>query len=102
MKLIGSLATHVYYADQIGDIVELIVQNLKLQASSESQQSNDNSTTDGIPLAVLRKTLLKCLSVVVQTNKEAEKKLSGKSRGEVPVEVFHKSIDLCADEDLGK
>ncbi|CAI2182317.1 14376_t:CDS:10 [Funneliformis geosporum] len=100
---IGSLATHVYYANQIGDIVERIVQHLKLQSSTESQQgSNSNSSymTDGIPLSLLRKTLLKCLSMVVRTNKEAESKSSGKARGEVPVEIFHNSIDLCADEDL--
>ncbi|CAG8563631.1 9368_t:CDS:10 [Funneliformis mosseae] len=101
---IGSLATHIYYANQISDIVERIVQHLKLQVSTESQQGSNSSSsymTEGIPLSLLRKALLKCLSMVVRTNKEAEKKSSGNARSEVPVEIFHNSIDLCTDEDLG-
>ncbi|CAG8664590.1 1043_t:CDS:10 [Funneliformis caledonium] len=101
---IGSLATHIYYANQISDIVERIVQHLKLQVSTESQQGSNSSSsymTEGIPLSLLRKALLKCLSMVVLTNKEAEKKSSGNARSEVPVEIFHNSIDLCTDEDLG-
>lgn len=56
---------------------------------------------EGYPLPELRKTLLKCLDIVVRTNKGNEIRHSEITRCEVPVEVFHSSIDLCVDEDLG-
>ncbi|CAG8505906.1 1212_t:CDS:2 [Racocetra fulgida] len=56
---------------------------------------------EGCPLPELRKTLLKCLDIVVRTNKENGIRHSEITRCEVPVEVFHSSIDLCMDEDLG-
>src|SRR5207248_4885775 len=88
---------------QISDILERIIQHLNLPADRESKHgSNNSSITEGIPLNILRKTLLKCLDIVIQTYKEAEKRLSEMSRSEVPVETFHKTIGLCMDEDLGK
>jgi len=100
---IGGLATHIYYANQISDIVEHIIQHLNLQTDRESKQgSNSDSITEEIPLDILRKTLLKCLDVVIQTYKESEKRLSEMSRSEVPVEIFHNTIGLCMDEDPGE
>ncbi|GBB96693.1 hypothetical protein RclHR1_02810011 [Rhizophagus clarus] len=98
---IGGLATHIYYAKQISDIVEHIVKHLNLQADPEIKQDNNGSLiTEGIPINILRKTLLRCLSIVIQTNKKAEKKSSEISICKVPVEIFHDTIGLCMDEDL--
>jgi hypothetical protein len=103
IKFKGSLATHIYYAKQIGDIVESITQQLNLQNDPESKQgSNGSSITDEIPPNILRKILLRCLSMVIQTNKEAEKRSPGMSRVKIPIEAFHNTIGLCMDEDLGK
>ncbi|CAG8673878.1 5323_t:CDS:10 [Cetraspora pellucida] len=101
---IGGLATHIYYANQISDIIEYIIQRLRINPEpiDQSQQgSSHSSIIEGYPLSELRKTLLKCLDIVVRTNKESEIRHSEITRCEVPVEVFHSSIDLCMDEDLG-
>ncbi|CAB5305772.1 unnamed protein product [Rhizophagus irregularis] len=98
---IGGLVTHIYYAKQISDIVEHIIKHLNLQTDPETKQDNNGSfIAEGIPLNILRKTLLRCLSIVIQTNKKAEKRSSEMSICKVPVEVFHNTIGLCMDEDL--
>lgn len=95
--------THIYYAKQISDIVEHIIKHLNLQTDPETKQDNNGSfIAEGVPLNILRKTLLRCLSIVIQTNKKAEKRSSEMSICKVPVEVFHNTIGLCMDEDLGK
>ncbi|CAG8477164.1 10331_t:CDS:10 [Diversispora eburnea] len=108
ISCIGGLATHIYYANQISDIVEHIIQHLCLQSDildfSQSSQrvggSNQSFIDEGIPLSDLRNSLLKCLDVVVQTNKDAELRHSEMTRCDVPVEIFHNSIGLCMDENL--
>ncbi|CAG8479589.1 1865_t:CDS:10 [Racocetra persica] len=115
--LLSGLATHIYYANQISDIIEYIIQHLRLhpepiensqhlrlhpeQIENSQQGSSHSSIMEGCPLPELRKTLLKCLDIVVRTNKENEIRHSEITRCEVPVEVFHSSIDLCMDEDIG-
>ncbi|CAG8707638.1 15472_t:CDS:10 [Dentiscutata erythropus] len=100
---IGGLATHIYYANQVCDIIEYIIQHLHIhpeQAELSQQGSSQSSIIEGVPLSELRKTLLKCLDIVVRNSKETEIRHSEITRSEVPVEVFHSSIDLCVDEDL--
>ncbi|RHZ79368.1 hypothetical protein Glove_149g122 [Diversispora epigaea] len=108
ISCIGGLATHIYYANQISDIMEHIIQHLCLQPdildSPQSSQrvsgSNQSFIEEGIPLSDLRNALLKCLDVVVQTNKDSELRHSEMTRCDVPVEIFHNSIGLCMDENL--
>ncbi|CAG8787175.1 295_t:CDS:2, partial [Dentiscutata erythropus] len=100
---IGGLATHIYYANQVCDIIEYIIQHLHIhpeQTELSQQGSSQSSIIEGVPLSELRKTLLKCLDIVVRNSKETEIRHSEITRSEVPVEVFHSSIDLCVDEDL--
>ncbi|CAG8476151.1 3127_t:CDS:10 [Acaulospora colombiana] len=78
---------------------ELISQKLIscIDSSQQGGGSNDSSISEGIPLADLRKALLKCLDMVVQTNKKVDLKIK---KYETPVEIFHDTISLCMDEDL--
>ncbi|RIB09433.1 hypothetical protein C2G38_2108639 [Gigaspora rosea] len=103
ISCIGGLATHIYYANQVCDIIEYIIQQLHIhpeQTEFSQLGSSNSSIIEGVPLSELRKTLLKCLDIVVKNNKETEIRHSEITRCEVPVEVFHSSIDLCVDEDL--
>ncbi|CAG8603443.1 16287_t:CDS:10 [Acaulospora morrowiae] len=98
---IGGLATHIYYENQICDIMEHIITHLRLQPDvPDSSQQGDISISDGIPLSDLRKTLLKCLDVVVQMSKTVYQKIGKITICETPVEIFLDTISLCMDGDL--
>ncbi|CAG8481055.1 2565_t:CDS:10 [Paraglomus brasilianum] len=93
-KSIGGLATHIYYNNQITDIIHHIVKYLRLEQSTLPSSDIDNSITEGTPTPEQRKTLLRCLSLVVQKNQLESPPV------EVPVEVFQDSLQLCLDTDV--
>ncbi|CAG8535624.1 2807_t:CDS:10 [Paraglomus occultum] len=92
-RSIGGLATHIYYNNQITDIIHHIVKCLCLEQALPSS-GIDNPITENTPTPEERKTLLKCLSLVVQKNQLESLPI------EVPVEVFQDSLQLCLDTDV--
>lgn len=84
--------------------MDYIIQHLCLGSDifDSPHQNSNRSFVEGAPLSDLRSALLKCLDVVVQTNKDAESRHSEMTRCDVPVGVFHNTIGLCMDENSSK
>ncbi|KAK4240109.1 protein EFR3 [Achaetomium macrosporum] len=118
-ECIGDLATHVYYADQISDMIATILQKLKPSRSSSSSGSPHGEKSDNTPktsepaladeqhadslfaLTVAKIAALRAIkSVLLVANPRA--KMSGNlglSRSRVPVQVWDGTQWLLRDPD---
>ncbi|AEO65211.1 uncharacterized protein THITE_56645, partial [Thermothielavioides terrestris NRRL 8126] len=120
-ECIGDLATHVYYADQISDMISTILQKLKPPHSGSASGSPHGDKADGTPkssahalvtdehhvdslfsLSVAKMAALRAIkSVLLVANPQT--KMSGNlaalSRSPVPVEVWDGTQWLLGDSD---
>jgi hypothetical protein len=118
-ECIGDLATHVYYADQISDMISTILVKLKPSRSSSISQSPHGEKADGTPksstqaladdhhvdslfaLTVAKIAALRAIkSVLLVANPRT--KMSGNlslSRSRVPIQVWEGTQWLLSDPD---
>jgi hypothetical protein len=118
-ECVGDLATHVYYADQISDMISTILQKLKPSRSNSTSGSPHGDKTDGTPkssmhaladehyvdslfaLTVAKIAALRAIkSVLLVANPRT--KMSGNlglSRSRVPIQVWDGTQWLLRDPD---
>lgn len=77
----------------MNDIISHIVSKLRTNTTLEE--------FDGLPITELRRTLLKCLKLIVQTNKEAVRRNEDILGARVALESWTPSLGLLADKDFG-
>lgn len=107
-KCIGDLATHIYYSDQIADMVAEILLHLKPTSSSMSGSPNHtqqdlsagkDSPTVGFGGTLARRVGLRALkSILVIADRKGE--TSGVGRHKVPMRVWEGSHWMIRDEDV--
>ena len=118
-ECIGDLATHVYYADQISDMISTILLKLKPSRSSgasgsprgdkaSTPKSSANALTDEhhidslFALTVAKISALRAIkSVILVANPRSSKKIGnvGLSRSRVPIQVWEGTQWLLRDPD---
>ncbi|KAH8811392.1 hypothetical protein F5884DRAFT_897819 [Xylogone sp. PMI_703] len=122
-RCIGDLATHVYYADQISDMVSAIVLRLKppsVPATQTPPQSSDNPTTPTTPLSTAPETpddsttdgffsfttakimaleSIKSILLVASHRKGKDMVGGGLGRNRVPIRVWEGTQWLLRDPD---
>ncbi|ORX88918.1 hypothetical protein K493DRAFT_73599 [Basidiobolus meristosporus CBS 931.73] len=92
LEAVGGLATHVYYPDQINDILSFIVNKLRLGSREE--------TIDGLPISTLRVALLHCMSVVVSKNEKHTQEQAAICKIGIPFRIISPTLSLFMDENL--
>ncbi|CAG8532323.1 3093_t:CDS:10 [Ambispora gerdemannii] len=102
IKSIGGLATHIYYGTQVKDIMDRIIQFMKLNSISDTspQYNSEQNSFDEVSPTEARLMLIRCLDMVIETNREAVQRFPNISRNQVPIEVFQDTVVLCLDPDL--
>ncbi|CAG8442027.1 8039_t:CDS:10 [Ambispora leptoticha] len=99
IKSIGGLATHIYYGTQIKDIMDRIIQFMRLRSTSDTsiRRSSETILFDEVSPTEARLLLIRCLDMVIETNREAAQRFPNISRYQVPVEIFQDTVELCLD-----
>ncbi|KAL2122161.1 hypothetical protein VTJ04DRAFT_2616 [Mycothermus thermophilus] len=117
-ECIGSLATHIYYADQISDMVAIILQKLKPSRSGSRSGSPQGEKADGSPkssgpalhaddnhadslfaLAVTKIAALRAIRSVLLVANPQGAGTSALSRSRVPIHVWDGTQWLLRDPD---
>ncbi|GAB5593003.1 plasma membrane localization protein [Umbelopsis nana] len=86
---ISGLAKHIYYANQVNDIIGYIVAKLRPQTSLKE--------VDGIPIARYRQSLLNCLTLVIE--KCAKQADQSATKPQVSLEALVPAFGLLSDDD---
>ncbi|KAK9762038.1 plasma membrane localization protein [Basidiobolus ranarum] len=89
LEAVGGLATHVYYPDQINDILSFIVNKLRLGSREES--------VDGLSISTLRVALLHCMSIAISKSEKHAQEQSVVCRMGIPFRIISPTLSLFMD-----
>lgn len=86
---ISGLARHIYYSNQVNDIIGYLITKLRPQTTLRE--------VEGMPIARYRQTLLKCLTLVLQ--KSSSKNDDNTTKSQISLDVLVPALALLSDED---
>lgn len=95
--ILGGLATHIYYTNQVPHIISHIVGKLSFKISAIPQPE----IIEGVPTVDYRKALLKCLTAVIKTSKENGRQEAGFHSTEISSDLLTPCLGLLLDESVG-
>ncbi|KAM3583073.1 plasma membrane localization protein, variant 2 [Umbelopsis sp. WA50703] len=86
---ISGLAMHIYYSNQVNDIIGYLTTKLRAQTTLRE--------VEGMPITRYRKTLLNCLTLVLEKSSSTNDDNATKSQ--VSLDVLSPALALLSDED---
>ncbi|ORX90493.1 hypothetical protein K493DRAFT_339962 [Basidiobolus meristosporus CBS 931.73] len=89
VESIGGLATHLYYSEQINDILDFLIKKLSLNCKEQ--------VVDEVPVSSIRRAVLKCMKILVDTNSKAVED-SHYGNSEVPYSIISPTFCLFTNE----
>lgn len=112
---VGNLGTHIYYSDQIADMISEILARLKpatsmslatsidpvIAGSATGTLSEKQNTDDFFSFATARATALKCVKEILTIANSRGGAQSGVGRNGVPLSVWEGTTWLLREEDQG-
>ncbi|KAI1318066.1 plasma membrane localization protein [Mortierella claussenii] len=97
VRSVGGLATHIYYANQVPNILSHIVGKVSYKIGATPQPE----TIDGVPTTEYRKAQLRCLISVIKTSKDYGRQESGFHAAEISSELLTPCLGLLLDDHVG-
>lgn len=95
--ILGGLATHIYYTNQVPHIISHIVGKLSFKIGATPQPE----IIESVPTVDYRKALLKCLTAVIKTSKENGRQEAGFHSTEISSDLLTPCLGLLLDESVG-